>query len=248
MADESGFGQQDPSDSAGEYNGLLFIIRQQLALISTVKTVLVKAVDTDAKTVDVQPMVNQTDGQNNATPHGTILGVPYVTWQYGKNAVIADPAVNDIGIMACADRDISAVKATKAVAPPGSDRQLDAADGIYFGGILNGDAEQWIKFTDTGMELHDKNNNSLVSSPAGWEFTGPVKFNRAATFMETIDATGTASFHGGIQLSGSIVNIGGGRYSGNLDTSGNVISGTISLTGHHHTAQGATAATTVAQA
>jgi len=235
MAD-TGFGQQDPSDSAGEYNLLTFIIRQQLALISTVKIVKVKAVDTAAKTVDVQPLVNQLDGENNATSHGVIFGAPYIIWQYGKNAVLADPVVDDIGIMLCADRDISSVKATKAAAPPGSLRQMDAADGIYLGGLLNGDPEQWVKFTNTGMELHDKNGNSLVSSSTGWEFTGPVKFN------------GLASLAGGMQLSGSIVNIGGGRYTGNIDTSGNIISGTINLTTHHHTAQGATAPTTAAQA
>lgn len=248
MADDTGFGQQDPADMAGKYNGLSFIIAQALSKISTMKIVQVKAVDTAAKTVNVQPMVNQLDGQNNATPHGTIFGIPYAVWQYGTNAVLADPAVDDIGLMIVSDRDISAVKATKAIAPPGSNRQMNVADGVYLGGILNGDPEQWVKFTDAGMEWHDKNGNVLTSSSAGWEFTGPVKFNQAATFMGTIDVTSTAILRGGMQLSGSIVNIGGGRYSGNIDTSGNIISGTISLTGHHHTAQGATAATTVAQA
>src|SRR3954452_9159058 len=102
MAGE-GFGQQDPSDSVGEFNPLIFIVQQQLAKISTVKVVVVKAVDTAAKTVDVQSMVNQLDGDNQSTPHGTILGIPYVVWQFGKNAVLADPAAGDIGIMVCAD-------------------------------------------------------------------------------------------------------------------------------------------------
>lgn len=230
-----GFGQQDPSDSAGDFNGQVFVILQQLAKISTMKIVKIKAVNTTAKTVDVQPMVNMLDGDNQSSPHGTIAGIPYWAWQFGKNAIQADPVVGDIGVMVCADRDSSSVIAAKAIANPGSARQLDAQDGIYFGGILNGVPEQWIKFTDTGLELHDKNSNSLISSATGWAFTGQVTFN------------GLAVMAGGMQLSGNIVNVGGGRYSGNIDTTGTIKSGTIDVAAHHHTAQGALAATTAAQ-
>lgn len=230
MAD-TGFGQQFPGSAASEFDELVFIIRQQLAKISTVKLVQVKAVDAAAKTVDVQPLVNQLDGQNNATPHGTILGVPYIIWQYGTNAVIGDPVVDDIGIMLCADRDISAVKATKAVAPPGSLRQLDAADGIYLGGILNGDPEQWVKFTDTGMELHDKNDNEITSSSTGWLFKGKC------TFIDPIVS------HSNLQLAGNIVDEeGSGIYAGDIHTSGTVKGDTeviggaagIKLSAHRH--------------
>jgi hypothetical protein len=223
MADDSGFGQQDPNDSVGDFNPHAFVIAQLISRISTMKIVKVKVVDTAAKTVDVQPMVNQLDGNSRSTPHGVILGIPYWQWQFGKNAIVADPVVDDIGIMVCSDRDISSVVAAKAIANPGSDRQLDAADGIYIGGILNGDPEQTIKFTDTGMELHDKNSNSLVSGLSGWVFTGQVQFN-GLTVMES-----------GMQLSGSITNVGGSRFSGNFDTSGEVIAGTIGLKSHKHT-------------
>lgn len=216
MADGDGYGQLDPSDTASEFNQQVFIIQQQLAKLSTIKVVLVKAVDTDAKTVDVQPMVNLLDGLGQSSPHGIILGIPYWQWQFGTNAILAHPAVGDRGIMACADRDISSVKATKAIANPGSDRQMDASDGIYFGGILNGDPTQSIKFTDAGMELHDKNSNSLISSSTGWAFTGPVTFN------QTVDVKGVATLEGALQLGGSIENATGGEYAGNIATTGTV--------------------------
>jgi hypothetical protein len=237
---DKGFGQQDPSDSAGPFNELAFVIGQQISKLSTVKVVLVKAVDTGAKTVDVQPMVNQLDGENNATPHGTIFGIPYVVWQYGKNAVQADPEAGDIGAMMCADRDISAVKKTKAAAPPGSNRQYDAADGVYLGGILNDAPEQWVKFTDAGMEWHDKHTNNIVSNAAGISINGVV-FNRDGQVAGNLPVTGS------LQLQGSIVNLTGATYSGNIATSGEVTAGTIGLKAHHHTAQGAFAATTAAQ-
>lgn len=244
MADDgSGFGQQDPSDSVGETNPLLFFIEQQLAKVSTIKVVLVKAVDTDAKTVDVQPMVNQLDGNSRSTPHGTILGIPYWQWQFGKNKISADPVVGDIGIMACADRDISAVKATKAISNPGSDNRFAMADGIYFGGILNGDPDQEIKFTDTGMELHDKNSNSLVSSAAGWTFTGPVIFN------QTVDVKGVATLEAALQLGGSIESVTGSLYGGDIHIGGTFTADTdlvygaggarVTLKSHIHPSNGA---------
>lgn len=240
MADDSGFGQQDPSDGVGDFNPLMFIIRRQLALISTTKVVLIKAVDTSAKTVDVQPMVNQIDGNNNATPHGTIIGVPYMIWQFGKNAVLADPAIGDIGVMVCADRDTSTVRKTKATAPPGSDRQLDAADGIYLGGILNSAPEQWVKFTDLGVELRDKSGNSIEMLDSGISINGVV-FNRQGQVAGNLPVTGA------LQLQGSIVNLAGSEYAANISTSGEVTAGTIGLKAHHHTAQGATAPTTAAE-
>lgn len=234
---ETGFGQQDPTDTAGDHNERMFVIAQALAKVSTMKVVLVKAIDTDAKTVDVQPMVNQVDGENNATPHGTILGIPYVVWQYGKSAVLADPAVDDIGLMICADRDISSVKATKAVAPPGSFRQLEASDGVYLGGILNGAPEQWVKFTDTGMEWHDVNANNILSGPTGISING-VLFNRTGQVAGDLPVTGA------LKLAGSIEALSGSTYAGDIHTTGtitsdvDVLAGGISGKHHRHTQSG----------
>lgn len=228
MADDQGFGQQHPTDAAGEYNSMRFIIDQALARISTARLVQVKAVDVGAKTVDVQPLVKQMDGEGNATDHGTISGIPYMALQFGKNGVIADPVVGDKGLMVVCDRDISSVKANKTFSQPGSWRQFDMADGIYFGGVLNEEPEQWVKFTDTGLELADKNNNKLVSSSTGWEFTGPVKFNQVTTMQANL------------QLAGDVKSVGGGVYGGTIRTTGTLIgeqdvqAAGISMKNHRH--------------
>lgn len=229
MAEGEGFGQQRPETANSEYNAITFAIDQAISKISTLKLVKVQAVDTDAKTVQVIPLVQQIDGNNQLTSQGTIYGVPYMQWRFGTNAVLADPAVDDVGVMVCADRDISAVKETHEEGPPGSLRQYDQADGIYLGGIFGEDPEQYVKFTDTGMELHDKNSNSLVSSSTGWLFTGKVTF------------AGAVVAQANLELAGDIVNEGGGTYDGNIHTTGtltadtNVISGTIALRTHKHT-------------
>lgn len=230
----TGYGQQDPLDSAGEYNALNFVIDQRLARVSTLKLVKVLDVDIEAKTVDVQIMVNQTDGQGNATEHGPIYGIPYSWVQAGKNAVKLTPAKGDQGWMGVVDRDISAVKSSKAIAPPGSPRKFDPADGIYLFSIagLNDAPEQTIEFTDAGMEWRDKNANVLISSSTGWEFTGPVKFNNLVTAQASLVA------NDGFYLDGDILSASGDEYAGNIHTTGtitgdtDVVSGTITLKTH----------------
>lgn len=173
-----GAGQQDPADSVGPFNPVAFAIAQALAQVSTIKVVQVMAVDPDAHTVDVQIAVNQLNGADISSPHGTINGVPYAWIMGGKIAFQIDPAVGDLGVMLCADRDISAVKNAQAIANPGSNRKLDAADGIYLFGIpqLNKNApEFWIKWTTDGdIDIKAAHNNTLKTDANGWHFGGNV--------------------------------------------------------------------------
>lgn len=207
MADTPGAGQQDPSDSVGGYNPIAFAIERAIAKVSTIKVVKVMAVDTDAKTVDVQIAVNQLDGQDNSTPHGTINGVSYVWAMGGKNAFQVDPAVGDVGAMLVCDRDISAVKAAKGIANPGSNRKFSPSDGIYLFGVpgMNGSApEQWFKWTDDGVSIQAKHGNTLTSDATGWKFVGNV----------TIESN--------LQLAGNVLSDSGGTYAGNFHTAGTI--------------------------
>jgi hypothetical protein len=224
MAEGDGYGQQRPETANSEYNAFTFAIDQALSKLHTVKIVKVQAVDVAAKTVQVLPLVKQIDGNNQVTSQGTIYSVPYRALLFGKNAVEADPAVDDVGVMICADRDISAVKESHDEAPPGSLRQYDQADGIYIGGLWNPVAlEQYIRFTDDGMTITAKGGHTLSSTSAGgWS-------------VDKLTVTGN------LQLGGSIVDDGGGTYTGDIHTSGtitgdtDVVSGLIHLKTHKHT-------------
>lgn len=152
------FGQQDPTTQASEYASLAFVIQQLLQKMQTVTLVRVMSVSNDGDvspvgTVSVQPLVNQMSGDRQPTPHGTIFNVPYFRLQGGTNAVILDPQVGDIGLCAFASRDISAVKSSKGPANPGSFRQYDWADALYFGGLLNGTPAQYVRFTEAGITV-----------------------------------------------------------------------------------------------
>lgn len=244
-ASNDGFaGQQGLSDPASQFNVLSFLMEQILGRMSTVKLVQVKAVTNNDEIspvgfVDIHPLVNQVDGLGNSTKHGTIFKVPYFRLQGGGNAVIIDPKVDDIGIAVIADRDISSVKETKAEANPGSKRRFDMADALYLGGFLNGTPDQYVLFNSTGIQLIDKTGNNVTMSSTGIKLTDVngtvVELKVGGAFV-----TGNLIVNGDLQLSGSIEDIGGTTYPGDLKIAGNVISGfgtgdQVGLQTHTHT-------------
>ncbi|WKS98294.1 Gp138 family membrane-puncturing spike protein [Gallibacterium anatis] len=145
-----------------------FQILQLINRIQTVTLVLVKAVNATGAnpvgTVDVQPMVAQLDGQGGIHEHGIIYNIPYFRLQGGKNAVIIDPQVGDIGMCGFCSRDISSVKNTKKPSSPQSRRKFDYADGLFFGGFLNGTPEQYIYFKNGGIDIISPDVITLQSS------------------------------------------------------------------------------------
>ncbi len=162
----------------GEFNQTRFIMKQLLAQSHVAAIVQVKAVtnngsDSPVGQVDVTPLVSMLDGQGGVIPHGTIHSLPYFRIQGGSNAVILDPEVGDIGLAVFAENDISAVKSTKSPSPPGSARRNDYADGMYFGGFLNGSPTQFVQFNSSGI---------TVTSPASIICNAPdVTVNASAS-------------------------------------------------------------------
>ncbi|RYY79987.1 MAG: phage baseplate protein [Moraxellaceae bacterium] len=92
-------------------------------------------------------------GDRRAVPHGVIHKIPYFRLQGGRNAIILDPQIGDIGMCGFCSRDSSAVIANKDFGNPGSFRKFDWADGLYFGGFLNGTPSQYIRFSESGIDL-----------------------------------------------------------------------------------------------
>lgn len=220
-----GNGQMQPSDTTSDFNVISFIIQQALARVRTTVLVKVVSVTNDGELspvgfVDAQPLVNMLDGAGQAQQHGILLNLVYFRLQGGTNAIIIDPKVGDIGYTVIADRDISAVKSSKAQANPGSFRRFDLADGIYCGGILNGVPEQYVQMNSEGVKIADKNGNSIAMTALGIVITGTVIVNN-------------------IEITGTITGASGGTYAGNIATTGTVTgsevsAGGIALTTHHH--------------
>jgi len=186
-------GQQSPTDGGSEFNALCFLVQQLLGKANTASLVKVVAVTNTGDLspvgfVDILPLVNQVDGNGNATPHGIIHNVPYLRIQGGANAVILDPQVGDIGPAVFADHDINSVKANRAQSNPGSGRRFAMADAMYFGGMLNGVPTQYVQFNTAGITLHSPTKINIEAPTI--EIVGNVVGHGGAVFDDDVVADG----------------------------------------------------------
>ena len=233
-------GAQDVSSANSEFNAISFLVNQILAGKNFSTLVKVKSVTNPGSVspvgfVDVQPLVNMMDGDNNAIPHGIVSNIPYFRMQGGADAIILDPKVGDIGIAVFADRDISAVKASKAAANPGSMRRSDMADGMYIGGFLNGTPTQYVQFSSAGIKIH---------SPTAIVLEAPdIQINAETVEIvasaSTTVTTPTFTVNGATVLNGSLSQGtgdagGGATMLGPVDVTGDVTAGGKSLVTHVH--------------
>lgn len=181
------YGLQQQTSPNDEHNLHDFHIRKVAKEIRTGIPVKVVAVygggPGAAPTIDVQPLVNQIDGQGNKTDHGVIYGIPVQRNQGGGNAIINDPKVGDIGHMHVADRDISSLKANDGgQSNPGSMRTHDLADGIYQGAILNpANPTQAVQFTDTGVKIFGAGGGVFEINGADVHITGNLYVSQGVT-------------------------------------------------------------------
>lgn len=187
MSAQPPFTSQTQATGVGRFNRTAFLVEQILRLANIATLCRVEACTndgglTESGTVDVTPLVNQVDSQGNPTPHGVVYGLLYFRMQGGPSAVIMDPKKGDIGICVFSDRDLSAVKAAKAQANPGSFRRNDYADGMYLGGWGNESPTQYVRFYEGGMDVVTPGN--LLLKGAAIQMQGPV------TTDSTVSAAG----------------------------------------------------------
>lgn len=183
------FGNQGRQTNASDYNAIRFAIEQLLIQKHTMTIVKVLSctgedLPDSIGTVDVMPMITQVNGSGQAVPHGELYQLPYVRIQGGTNGIVIDPKKDDIGLAIFAERDITKVVNTKQVSPPDSRRMMSMSDGVYLGGILNGELSQYIRFAAAGLEIATPmltvlasmtvNGNMQVSSGATGSFTTPT--------------------------------------------------------------------------
>lgn len=215
-----------PQDTSSEANAQQFLMHQFLMGKAFITLALVTSVNDSGEVVSVKPMVDGFTGGGDRIPSGVISGVPVWRLQRGASAVIMPPVVGDIGLIAICDRDITAVKATKDAALPGSNRTHSYSDAIYLGGVLNAEPSQYVKFANDGIDIVSPlvvqvNGNTVVvnadekislNAPiieANGQLTqGSGSFAGNATFGGTLTATGeitgngihlSTHKHGGVQ-------------------------------------------------
>lgn len=146
------------------------VVKSLIGNAHTSMLVQVLSVDSSNLSCSIKPLTMLIDAQNNAYERGVINNIPFFRLQGGINGIICDPQVGDIGLAVFCERDISMVKRNKVQSPPSSKRQYDLNDAVYIGGFLNNTPQQYIQFTDTGVNIKtigDVNINGMVIKKDG---------------------------------------------------------------------------------
>jgi len=212
-----GYAHFQPEDASTPLNSMAYVVKQMLAQVDTMKIVKVTGVHSGSGsppapgTVDVQPLVNQIDGEGYGVAHGTIYGLPFMRWQAGGWAIVADPVVGDIGLLVCADRDISSVVKNKAKANPGSRRRHSISDGVYLGAILGAAPTSYFQLNSDGtLKIADKQGNVIQTSSNGFALTGNMTVTGNLAVSSSITDTSGAGIsltthtHGGVTTGGGL--------------------------------------------
>jgi hypothetical protein len=145
--------------------------------------------------VTVQPMVQLLSDQGIVSARARLVDLPYMRVQAGSNGIIMDPEAGDLGAAIFAEKDISSVLATLDLAPPGSARVFDMADGIYGFTIMSAaPPSQYVQFSAAGI---------AIVSPTKISFTAPEVEINASTGVTITTPTVTVSgdvVAGGVSL------------------------------------------------
>ena len=175
MSDDSVYGFAGPVEIDDEVARTHFMIKHLLARHRTAMLVKVLKVypggygtqnNGSPTTVDVKPMVKQRDAQSQSHSHDTIYGIPVPRFHHGAVAIMADPAVGDVGLMTVADRDHSSVlKNSGAESNPGSARRADMSDGMYWGTMFGPQPQNFIDMR--GGNIHISTPGNLTHDVSG---------------------------------------------------------------------------------
>lgn len=152
-----------PSDRLDDFNGLIYIINAVISnKVNTIE--LVKVVGVNGSKVDVIPALDGIDTNGDRIPSSIIHSVNIFRNQAGKNAVIINPKVGDIGLLLVCKHDISNFDAGLVV--DGS--EFNYGDGVYLGGVLgfNEEPEQFIEFGDTGITITSPSSLTINAQSA----------------------------------------------------------------------------------
>lgn len=151
--------------------------------------------------VDVLPLVAEVKSDGGGMIQGSqIFNIPVWRLQRGNSAIIMNPVVGDIGMIAICDNDTSVVRANRKESVPGSKRTHSRSDAIYLGGLLNGEPSQFIEFADGALNITSPNPvnvtcaKATIVAPQGVEIMTPT-----AHFSGNITADGNITDNAGTQ-------------------------------------------------
>lgn len=143
------------SAQTSDAESLSYVFKRLLSGAFFIELVEVMAVRGDAPNlvVDVMPLVTRTDPSGAMIPNSEAFNVPVFRLQRGNSAIIMNPVVGDIGMIAVCDRDNSVARANRKQSVPGSKRTHSKSDALYLGGFLNQQPNEFVEFTGSGINI-----------------------------------------------------------------------------------------------
>lgn len=165
-----------PEQTVGGAAQDIYLINSLISQIHTMMPVKVLSVTVPKDALapigrcEVLPLVKFIDGSNNSYPLGKVINVPYLRVQGGKNAIVIDPQVGDVGLCGFCERDISIVKKTGNVSAPDNLRKYDINSAVYMFSMMSELPTQYIQFLESGINIKSTGNiniNGLTIAPDG---------------------------------------------------------------------------------
>lgn len=135
-----------------------FLIASVIAhTVNTCYAVTVTAADTAALKVNIKPLIAQRNGDNNKIDLPEIYDVPYFRYGAGKTAVKLDPVPGDIGFYIVFKSDSNNIKKGDAAQIiPDTFLNFPLFSGVYIGGILMNEPENFIEIKEDNITLNTK--------------------------------------------------------------------------------------------
>lgn len=153
-------GQANFEDFTSEFNMRNFLITSLIAYtVNTCYAVTVTDVDTDNLKVSVKPLISQRDADNNKIELPEIFNVPYFRYSAGNTAVKLDPQPGDIGFFIVFKSDSNNIKkGDSSQIMPDTFINFPLYSGVYIGGILMNEPENYIEIKDNTITIQANSN------------------------------------------------------------------------------------------
>ena len=194
----------DPSNNgtlAGMANVVLKKLMQGIDGVLPARVVAYKGYPNNV--VQVQPLINLLNTNNQEIPRGQIAQIPVC--QIGGGGFVLRFNLNpgDLGLILANDRDISLFTQTWEQAPPNTMRIKSFSDSVFLP----------LAFTDVIVNSEDQSNITLQTED------GSI---RISLFSDRIKITGDVEIDGTLTVDDRIIGLGDIASGGNITAAGNI--------------------------
>ena len=231
------------------------LIKASMIQIRVSMPASVESYDDDRQMVQVSIVMPERDLDGSLIPQAVINEVPVSFMRCGGAHLTFPIRRGDTGLLVFADRDVGAWVSDGA-AVSDSDRMHAINDAVFVPGIQAGGVSanpDDVELQYQGSTIHIRKDgevtvtapnvvvNSTTENNGNVTINGDAEVNGNATVNGDAEVNGSATVNGnatvsGVLAAGSFAGLGGGAMVSTVDfsTTGNVVSGGVSLKSHTH--------------